>query len=128
MKLVCLSIGAALAFGTGAAASPRLADFRALGADDLPIDPRTQRHAALPVTPRSAIEATPHGVAIGRGAAGERGVLLSFTDDLNCLPLFPTRLNNLPSCAVWSGGPITGTNRWLGTTVGGRTKLAGPSD
>ncbi|MBL0922786.1 MAG: hypothetical protein IBJ10_11755, partial [Phycisphaerales bacterium] len=123
MKIGLFAGVSGLAMSAAVLAAPQFADFRALGTDDLPMNPRLERHGAVQAA-GTAIDLGNGGVTVGRGSAGERGVLISFTDNLENLNVFPALLNGQAGNAVWTGAAITGTNRWLGTTVAGRTSFA----
>ncbi len=115
-------VGAALAVGSVALASGP-ADLRALDHNDRPMEPLQLRQGPGSVSPLTPVRVdAPIGVQ--RGVAGERGVTLSFTDDLETLMLAPAPLHLQASSAVWTGAPITGTNRWRGSTVGSRVTVA----
>lgn len=121
MKIGLLAGVSGLAMSAAVLAAPQFADFRAMGANDLPVNPNLNRLAPGSVSVSGPIDV---GVTVQRGNAGERGVLVSFTDNAENLNVFPAVLNLQVGNAVWSDGSITGTNRWLGTTAAGRTAFA----
>ena len=122
MKIGLIAGVSGLAMSAAVLAAPQFADFRALGTNDLPMNPRLERLGAA--QPAGAVIDLGTGVAIGRGMAGERGVTISFSDDVENVTVFPNPLNLQASNAMWTGAAITGTNRWLGTTVATRTTFA----
>jgi hypothetical protein len=128
MKIGLIAGVAGLATSAAALANPGFADYRAMGANDLPVNPHQLRNEA-PAAAGVVIDLGT-GLSVARPSVNgsPRGTVLTCTDNLNNLTPFPTPLNNQLGNAVWSDGSITGVNRWLGTTVAGRTTFASTLD
>ncbi len=126
MKIGLIAGVAGLATSAAALANPGFADFRAMGANDLPVNPHQLRAGEANQPVGAVIDLGQNGLGVGRAAANgvERGGVLSVTDNANNLNVFPAVLANQVGNAVWNDGSITGVNRWLGTTVAGRTTFA----
>ncbi len=109
----------ALAAGSSLLASNPF-DLRPLGPDDQPI--------AAPTRPSRTSPAASTPISVGRGAAGERGVLLTSVDNLDSLAVEPALLNLQLSSNIWSDGSITGRSLFRGTTAPGRIAYAVAED
>lgn len=110
-----LAAAVALTAGASLLASSPL-DMRPLGPDDQPVAP--------PARAGHASTGGPAPISVGRGAAGERGVLLTSVDNLDSLALEPAALDLQQSNNIWSDGSITGRSRFRATTSPARASYA----
>lgn len=118
-------IAAALLFAAASAAEPARFDPRPLNPDDRPM---LRPDPGAPLTAGGDVQGGSGAISAGRGDAALRGGSVSMSDDMNTVALLPTPLNLQQSNAVWTGAPITGRNRFLGTTVANRTAYATAND
>ncbi len=111
-----------LAVSGAACANPAFTGLRALDNGDQPVASlgAARENASAPVG--VTIDTRP-GLEVGRpgAAASLRGDAISMTDNLNALALLPAVLNGQTGSPIWSDPSITGLNRWLATTVAGRS-------
>lgn len=128
MKIGVFAGAAGLALSAAAFATNPLIDFRAMGANDQLETPTTSlgrlHQDGLRPLNGTVIQVTNGLGTVGRGSVEDRaGTVLAFTDDLNCLNVFPAVLRDQVGCPVWNMG-ITGQNFILGTTAAGRVTFA----
>ncbi len=119
-QLQAMIIAAAAAFP--AAAGP-IADFRPLGEDDQPLtaDAGAQVRPSSSAAPVGTVIEHAPALAVHRSSGVNRGMPLSMTDDLENLEILPAILRFQLGNPIWSDASITGRNRWLATTVAGRS-------
>jgi len=116
---------AALLLGAAAHAQSAYFDLRPLNPDDRPM---TLPDPGAPLTAGAALPEGSRAISIGRGNAALRGAAITMTDNMDTVALFPTPLNLQQSNAMWIGAAPTSRNRFLGTTVAGRTTYAVADD
>lgn len=116
---------ASLALCSAAAAGgPALTDPRPLGPGDTPqptldsLRGVSRPHGASAVIDERPLNSSSGAVVVGRG-----GPLFMY-DDLENLALEPQVLHGQTGNAIWSDASITGSSRWLGTTVATRRAYA----
>lgn len=115
MKIGLIAGVAGLAASAAALANPWYADFRDMGENNAPVErPRAGQVQGEQVN-GTAIDLG-SVLTVSRASSGERGALLTCSDNCENLQLFPTPLNNQVGNPVWSDGSITGLNRWRGQT------------